>query len=80
MPMINPLIFVCVSATPKLKKLTSMEVEEGQKVTLKCELLAGGNKTKIHWYQNNIKIGKNDTRRIKLKKKWAPVIMLTYFY
>lgn len=69
MPMINQLIFVCVSATPKLKKLTSVDVEEGQKVTLRCELLAGGKQTKFQWYQNNIKIGKNENRKIKMKKK-----------
>ncbi|MCJ8742596.1 hypothetical protein PDJAM_G00083940 [Pangasius djambal] len=60
-----------VPATPKLKKLTNVKVEEGQKVTLKCELLAGGKQTKIEWYQNGIKIGKNETRKIKLKKKGA---------
>ncbi|XP_034168537.2 pro-neuregulin-1, membrane-bound isoform isoform X3 [Pangasianodon hypophthalmus] len=58
-------------ATPKLKKLTNVKVEEGQKVTLKCELLAGGKQTKIEWYQNGIKIGKNETRKIKLKKRGA---------
>ncbi|XP_053500809.1 pro-neuregulin-1, membrane-bound isoform isoform X3 [Ictalurus furcatus] len=56
-------------ATPKLKKLTNVKVEEGQKVTLRCELLAGGKQTKIHWYLNDKKIAKNETRRIKLKKK-----------
>lgn len=78
MPMINQLIFVCVSAAPKLKKLSSVEVAEGQKVTLRCELLAGGKQTKIQWYQNNIKIGKNETRKIKLKKKWALLHISTY--
>ncbi|XP_060764734.1 pro-neuregulin-1, membrane-bound isoform isoform X2 [Neoarius graeffei] len=58
-------------ATPKLKKLTNVQVEEGQKVTLRCELLAGGKKTKLQWYQNNVKIGKNETRKIKLRKKGA---------
>ncbi|KAF5901928.1 pro-neuregulin-1, membrane-bound isoform isoform X10, partial [Clarias magur] len=58
-----------VPATPKLKKLTNVKVEEGQKVTLKCELLAGGKQTKLQWYQNNVKIGKTETRKIKLKKK-----------
>lgn len=67
--MINQPIFVSVSATPKLKKLTNVKVEEGQKVTLRCELLAGGKKTKLQWYQNNVKIGKNETRKIKLRKK-----------
>lgn len=69
MLIINQLIFVCVSATPKLKKLANVKVEEGQKVTLKCELLAGGKQTRLQWYQNNVKIGKNETRKIKLKKK-----------
>ncbi|KAM9456284.1 pro-neuregulin-1, membrane-bound isoform 7-T7 [Clarias gariepinus] len=58
-----------VPATPKLKKLANVKVEEGQKVTLKCELLAGGKQTRLQWYQNNVKIGKNETRKIKLKKK-----------
>ncbi|XP_047661031.1 pro-neuregulin-1, membrane-bound isoform isoform X5 [Tachysurus fulvidraco] len=58
-------------ATPKLKKLTNMQVKEGQKLTLRCELLAGGRQTKIQWYQNGNKIVKNDTRKIKLKKKGA---------
>lgn len=80
MPMINQLIFVCVSATPKLKKLTDVKVEEGQKVTLRCELLAGGKQTKILWSLNDKKIAKNETRRIKLKKKWAPVFLLYIFY
>ncbi|KAK2823565.1 hypothetical protein Q7C36_020165 [Tachysurus vachellii] len=57
--------------TPKLKKLTNMQVKEGQKLTLRCELLAGGRQTKIQWYQNGNKIVKNDTRKIKLKKKGA---------
>ncbi|XP_060751830.1 pro-neuregulin-1, membrane-bound isoform isoform X9 [Tachysurus vachellii] len=59
------------AATPKLKKLTNMQVKEGQKLTLRCELLAGGRQTKIQWYQNGNKIVKNDTRKIKLKKKGA---------
>ncbi|XP_046717089.1 pro-neuregulin-1, membrane-bound isoform isoform X4 [Silurus meridionalis] len=56
-------------ATPKLKKLTDVNVEEGQKVTLQCELLAGGKQTKIQWFQNGIKVDKSETRKIKLKKK-----------
>lgn len=76
MSLINQLIFVCVSATPTLKKLTNMQVKEGQKLTLRCELLAGGSKTKIQWYHNGKKIVKNDTRNIKRKKKWAPVFLL----
>ncbi|TSS11548.1 Pro-neuregulin-2, membrane-bound isoform [Bagarius yarrelli] len=58
-------------ATPKLKKLTNVEVEEGQKVALKCELLAGGKQTKIQWYQNGKKVVKSETRKIKLKKNRA---------
>lgn len=69
MSMINQLIFVCVSDTPKLKELTNMQAKEGQKLTLKCELLAGGRQTKIQWYLNGIKIGKNETRKIKMKRK-----------
>ncbi|GAA6105432.1 pro-neuregulin-1, membrane-bound isoform isoform X10 [Tachysurus ichikawai] len=59
------------AATPTLKKLTNMQVKEGQKLTLRCELLAGGSKTKIQWYHNGKKIVKNDTRNIKRKKKGA---------
>ncbi|XP_058267573.1 pro-neuregulin-1, membrane-bound isoform isoform X9 [Hemibagrus wyckioides] len=58
-----------VTDTPKLKELTNMQAKEGQKLTLKCELLAGGRQTKIQWYLNGIKIGKNETREIKLRRK-----------
>ncbi|KAK3550340.1 hypothetical protein QTP86_025214 [Hemibagrus guttatus] len=58
-----------VTDIPKLKELTNKQANEGQKLTLKCELLAGGRQTKIQWYLNGKKIGKNETRKIKLKKK-----------
>uniref|UniRef100_A0A8B9LDV1 Pro-neuregulin-1, membrane-bound isoform n=1 Tax=Astyanax mexicanus TaxID=7994 RepID=A0A8B9LDV1_ASTMX len=57
------------SVAPKLKKLRSVDVPEGQKISLKCELTAGGKQTKLEWYHNGIKIGSNPTRQIKMKKK-----------
>ncbi|XP_072514249.1 pro-neuregulin-1, membrane-bound isoform isoform X5 [Salminus brasiliensis] len=58
-----------VPAAPKLKALRNVKVPEGQKTSLKCELLAGGKQTKLEWYLNGIKIGNNPTRQIKMRKK-----------
>uniref|UniRef100_A0A4W4F2X3 Pro-neuregulin-1, membrane-bound isoform n=1 Tax=Electrophorus electricus TaxID=8005 RepID=A0A4W4F2X3_ELEEL len=56
-------------ATPKLKAVRSVTVPEGQKTTLKCELLAGGRQTKFKWYQNRMEIASTKTRKIKMKKR-----------
>ncbi|KAK1800524.1 hypothetical protein P4O66_005743 [Electrophorus voltai] len=55
--------------TPKLKAVRSVTVPEGQKTTLKCELLAGGRQTKFKWYQNRMEIASTKTRKIKMKKR-----------
>uniref|UniRef100_A0A4W4F095 Pro-neuregulin-1, membrane-bound isoform n=1 Tax=Electrophorus electricus TaxID=8005 RepID=A0A4W4F095_ELEEL len=47
----------------------SVTVPEGQKTTLKCELLAGGRQTKFKWYQNRMEIASTKTRKIKMKKR-----------
>ncbi|KAK6316419.1 hypothetical protein J4Q44_G00139430 [Coregonus suidteri] len=58
-------------AEPKLKEMKSVEVVEGMKTFLKCELGAGNPSPKLKWYKEGVEIGggKNKLKDTKLKRK-----------
>uniref|UniRef100_A0A4W5NA47 Pro-neuregulin-1, membrane-bound isoform n=1 Tax=Hucho hucho TaxID=62062 RepID=A0A4W5NA47_9TELE len=58
-------------AEPKLKEMKSVEVVEGMKTFLKCELGAGNPSPKFKWYKEGVEIasGKNKDPRLKRKKQ-----------
>ncbi|XP_019909217.2 pro-neuregulin-1, membrane-bound isoform isoform X3 [Esox lucius] len=58
-------------AEPKLKEMKSVEVVEGRKTLLKCELGAGNPLPKFKWYKDGVVIasGKNKLKDTKFKKK-----------
>ncbi|KAJ7988183.1 hypothetical protein DPEC_G00320970 [Dallia pectoralis] len=58
-------------AEPKLKEMKSVEVFEGRKTLLKCELGAGNPLPKFKWYKDGVVIasGKNKLKDTKFKKK-----------
>ncbi|KAL0964993.1 hypothetical protein UPYG_G00275400 [Umbra pygmaea] len=60
-------------AEPKLKQLKSVDVLEGRKTLLKCELGAGNPPPKLKWYKDGLEItGKaNKLKDTKVKKKKA---------
>ncbi|XP_058868916.1 pro-neuregulin-1, membrane-bound isoform isoform X2 [Acipenser ruthenus] len=55
---------------PKLKKVKSVEVEEGKKVVLKCEASEGNPRPVLTWYKDRKPLkGKNKPKDIKIKQK-----------
>lgn len=58
-------------AEPKLKEMKSVEVVEGMKTFLKCELGAGNPSPKFKWYKEGVDLAsiKNKLKGTKLKRK-----------
>nr|XP_046146484.1 pro-neuregulin-1, membrane-bound isoform isoform X3 [Oncorhynchus gorbuscha] len=58
-------------AEPKLKEMKSVEVVEGMKTFLKCELGAGNPAPKFKWYKEGVDLAniKNKLKGTKLKRK-----------
>lgn len=65
------LTWFCVAAEPKLKEMKSVEVVEGMKTFLKCELGAGNPSPKFKWYKEGVDLAniKNKLKGTKLKRK-----------
>ncbi|XP_075718215.1 pro-neuregulin-1, membrane-bound isoform isoform X2 [Rhinoderma darwinii] len=58
------------ASPPKLKEIESKTVEEGHKLTLKCEVLSEQPRLKFKWFKEDKEIGgKNKSANIKLRKK-----------
>uniref|UniRef100_A0A8C7L8F6 Pro-neuregulin-1, membrane-bound isoform n=1 Tax=Oncorhynchus kisutch TaxID=8019 RepID=A0A8C7L8F6_ONCKI len=59
------------SSEPKLKEMKSVEVVEGMKTFLKCELGAGNPSPKFKWYKEGVDLAniKNKLKGTKLKRK-----------